>query len=58
MKIGDLVKYGYSKYEDNTPVIGTVLFVNKEGGTLKVLDKHGATDWFVTSYCEVISETR
>mgnify|MGYP001404703750 CR=1 FL=1 len=58
MKIGDLVKYGYSKYEDGSPVVGTVLFVNDAGGTLKVLDKCGNVDWFVTSYCEVISESR
>ena len=58
MKIGDLVKYSYSKYDDESLVIGTVLFVNDAGGTLKVLDKRGNIDWFVTSYCEVISENR
>ena len=58
MKVGDLVRYGYSKYDDDSPVIGKVLFVNNAGGTLKVLDKHGKIDWFVTSYCEVISESR
>ena len=55
MRVGDIVKYGYSKYEDETPVIGKVLFVNVQGGTLKVLDKYGKIDWFVTSYCEVIN---
>ena len=58
MKVGDLVRYKYSKYEDDSPVIGTVLYVNDDGGTLKVLDKHGAIDWFVTSYCEIINESR
>lgn len=58
MQVGDLVRYGYSKYEDDSPVIGKVLFVNDAGGTLKVLDKYGKVDWFVTSYCEVISESR
>ena len=58
MQVGDLVKYGYSRYDDDSPVIGTVLFVNDAGGTLKVFDKHGAIDWFVTSYCELISEGR
>ncbi len=58
MQVGDLVRYGYSRYEDESPVIGTVLFVNDGGGTLKVLDRHGKVDWFVTSYCEVISESR
>ena len=56
MRIGDLVKYGYSKYEDGSPVIGKVLYVNDAGGSIKVLDKYGKIDWFVTSYCEVISE--
>ena len=58
MQVGDIVKYGYSKYEDDSPVIGKILYVNDEGGTLKVLDKYGEIDWFVTSYCEVISESR
>ena len=58
MQVGDLVSYGTAKYEDGSPVIGTVLFVNDAGGTLKVLDKHGTIDWFVTSYCEVLSESR
>jgi len=54
MKVGDLVRYGYSKYDDDSPVIGKVLYVNEDGGTLKVLDRFGAIDWFVTSYCEAI----
>jgi hypothetical protein len=58
MQVGDLVRYGYSKYDDDSPVIGKVLYVNDAGGTLKVLDRFGAIDWFVTSYCEVISESR
>ena len=58
MKVGDLVRYGTAKYEDKSPVIGTVLYVNNLGGTLKVLDKYGKIDWFVTSYCEVVSESR
>ena len=56
MRIGDIVKYGYSIYDDGSPVIGKVLSINHEGGTLKVLDKYGKIDWFVTSYCEVINE--
>ena len=58
MQVGDLVRYGYSRYGDDSPVIGKVLFINDAGGTLKVLDKYGKIDWFVTSYCEVLSETR
>jgi hypothetical protein len=55
MKVGDLVVYKY----DAPDVFGEralVLYVNDEGGTLKVLDSQGKVDWFVTSYCEVISE--
>jgi len=56
VQVGDIVKYGYSRYEDESPVIGKVLYINCFGGTIKVLDKYGKIDWFVTSYCEVISE--
>ena len=58
IKVGDLVRYGYSRYEDESLVIGKVLFVNVQGGTLKVLDKYGKIDWFVTSYCEFLDESR
>jgi len=58
MKVGNLVKYGHSKYSDGTDVTALVLWVNKDGGTVKVLDKFGNIDWFVTSGCEVISESR
>ena len=56
MKVGSLVRYGYSKYDDDSPVLGTILYVNEDGGTLKVLDKYGKVDWFVTSYCELIKD--
>ena len=55
MQVGDIVKYGYSRYDDESPVIGKILSINEPGGTIKVLDKYGKIDWFVTSYCEVIS---
>ena len=65
MKIGDLVKYayarsrfGYKRENEDSPAYGTILWVNESGGTLKVLDQDGNVDWFVTSYCEVISESR
>ena len=58
MKVGDLVRYGHSRYSDTGIVFGTIVSINDEGGTLKVLDKFGNIDWFVTSYCEVISESR
>ena len=58
MKVGDLVKYGYSRYSDGNPVTGLILYVNPDGGTLKVVDKFGNIDWFVTSNCEVLSEGR
>ena len=52
------VKYGRSRYEDGSEVTGLVLTVGEPGGTLKVLNKFGKIDWFVTSYCEVVSEAR
>lgn len=58
MKLGDIVKYGHSKYADGSDVTALVLYVNEAGGTLKVLDRFGNVDWFVTSYCEVVSESR
>ena len=58
MKVGDMVKYGHSRYEDDSEVIGVILWVNELGGTLKVLDKFGNIAWFVTSYCEVLNESR
>ena len=65
MKIGDLVRYGYARWRferkrenEDSPAYGTILWVNEPGGTLKVLDQDGNVDWFVTSYCEVISESR
>ena len=56
MKVGNMVKYGNSKYSDGNSVTGLVLYINTEGGTLKVVDQFGNIDWFVTSYCEVINE--
>ena len=58
MKIGDLVAYKYDGGYHLPPRRALVLYVNAEGGTLKVLDSHGQIDWFVTSCCEVISESR
>ena len=57
MKIGDIVKYRYPRFEANPESdTGIIISVNFEGGTLKVLDMQGQVDWFITSYCEVISE--
>ena len=59
MKVGDLVRYKYPRVEKHkSRDTGIILYVNTEGGTLKVLDNLGNVDWFVTSYCEVISEGR
>ena len=58
MKVGNIVKYGHSRYSDGSPVTGLVLHINTEGGTLKVLDQYGNIDWFVTGECEVLSESR
>ena len=58
MKVGDLVIYGHPKYGDGDPVTGIILYISIQGGTLKVVDMFGNIDWFVTSGCEVISESR
>ena len=57
MKVGDLVAYKYDGGYNLPTRRALVLYVNDEGGTLKVLDSQGQVDWFVTSYCEVISES-
>ncbi len=65
MKVGDIVKYRYARSQfgqkrenENSPACGIIMYVNESGGTLRVLDQDGKTDWFVTSACEVISESR
>ena len=67
MKVGDLVKYDYARSrpgnkrkreDEDSPAYGAIIYVNEPGGTLKVLNQHGNVTWFVTSYCEVISESR
>ena len=55
MKIGDIVSYGHSKYSDGSDVTGLVIYINNEGGTLKVVDKFGNIDWFVMSECEIVN---
>ena len=53
MKVGDIVKY-YGARTD----IGVVLSVNDKGGTVKVYHTNeGNVKWWVTSGCEVISES-
>ena len=63
MKVGDLVRYKYRRAKHvgdprYTQPTGVILMVNEPGGTLKVLDKDGQIDWFIASYCEVVSESR
>lgn len=63
MKVGDLVKYKYigtggQRHDHLKTKPALILYVNEEGGTLKVLDSNGQVDWFVTSCSEVISESR
>ena len=54
MHRGDLVKY-YGSWSD----VGIVLLVNDEGGTVKVHRlRENDTKWWVTSGCEVVSESR
>ena len=58
MKVGDIIKYGHSKYYDGRDVTGLVIYINAAGGTVRVVDQFGRVDWFVTSQCEIISESR
>ena len=53
MKVGDLVVYKYDAQVSTERAL--VLYVNDEGGTLKVLTADKGIKWFVTSYCEVIN---
>ena len=58
MKVGDIVKYCGSWITHGT-TIGVVLWVNDEGGTVKVCRSNECDiKWWVTSGCEVISESR
>lgn len=55
VKIGNFViyrTYTNPAFSD----IGVVLYLNREGGTLKVLNTRGKISWFVWSGCEVINE--
>ena len=54
MQVGDLVKYDHPVWGQ---LIALVLYVNKAGGTLRVFCGNEVR-WFVTSGCEVISESR
>ena len=56
VKVGDIVKYGHSKYGNGGIVIGLVMYVNTEGGTVRVVDQFGNDDWFVTGECSILSE--
>jgi hypothetical protein len=63
MKVGDLVNYKYIATDgvvvpNRVHRLGLILYVNEEGGTLKVLDSDGQVDWYVTSYCEIVNENR
>ena len=48
MQVGDIVKYV-------TGCVALVLYINIEGGTVKVVNDCGNIAWLVTSDCEVIS---
>jgi hypothetical protein len=53
-KPGDFVIYRTPHSSD----IGVVLYDNQNGGTLKALNTRGKVVWYVTSGCEIISESR
>jgi len=50
MKVGDLIRYV-------TGCIATVLYINVEGGTVKVFNVNGSIAWLVASDCEVLNKT-
>ena len=52
VKVGDLVKY-YGNW-NNWSEVGLVLYINDEGGTIKV-HHNGKIKWWVTSGCEVVN---
>ena len=56
MKAGDIVSYSTTPSREREE-IGVVLHIHKRGGTVQVL-WNGKRRWFVTSGCEVISESR
>ena len=49
MNVGDLVDY-YGNF------LAVVLYVNKEGGTVKALRLNGETGWLVKSGCKIVSK--
>ena len=55
MSVGDLVVYYPKKHPDSWEHIGVVLYINNEGGTVKVQrQREGDVKWWVTSGCKVI----
>ena len=64
MRVGDLVRYryptarGFQRAPTYTQECGLILTINDAGGTLKVLGADGQIDWYITSYCEIVSEAR
>ena len=49
MNVGDLVDY-YGNF------LAVVLYVNKEGGTVKALRLNGKIKWLAKSRCKVVSQ--
>ena len=54
MKVGDLVRYDHPTWGH---LMGLLLYAGEEGNSLRVLCG-SEIRWFVTSGCEVISESR
>ena len=54
LKVGDFVIYRTPHSSD----LGVIVYVNYPGGTVKALNTRGKVVWYVTSGCEVISESR
>jgi hypothetical protein len=60
MKVGDIVweNYPRARVAGFKRDIAVVLYVNEDGGTIKVLLSTGEIGWLVKSGCEVINESR
>ena len=56
MKVGDLVRYNAGG--ENYKLLAIVAKLNTPGGTVRAIDAKGKLHWLVSSYCEVVSESR
>jgi hypothetical protein len=57
VQVGDLIKYNPLKLPPPIST-GIILYINVDGGTVKVVDQTGEIRWMVQSGCEVINASR